>query len=297
MSTLETQVAELIAAAGSQVSSSQELAQEVAGKMGEIDQEVAQAKASFDNFVNGNFPLRVYDARVRRIFVDPLGGDDDNDGFTSAKSVKTFAGVLAKVGNVVYRELTITLRKGQSLAITGKLIVGVLRLDGWTHSDGITDRPVFYQASASGCNLGADLVWANTVEIHTYEASENEALPLIYNSRALFADQTKLGFISCRVHIYDNQLVHVHDGGSGTVFHRCSISWYVSTLYLHPSASGVTGSAKRIYSRYASLIAFPIDMFAVNLSIELNGEVATFGDAVGVPTTNMLTNINLEMVG
>lgn len=297
MSTLEEQVSALVSAAGSQTDASQALAAEVAGKMGEIDQEVAQAKAAFENFVNGDFPHRVYSAATRAIYVDPLDGDDGNDGYTSAKSVKTFDGILAIVGSVVYRSLAIMIRRGQSLAITGQLNVGVLRFEGWTSADNNTDKPIIYQASASYCNLNADSVWANAVEFHTYQASENETLPLVYSSRALFAHDTKIGFISCRVHIYDNQLVHVHDGGSGTAFHRRSISWYVSTLYLHPSASGVTGSVKRIYSRYASLIAFPIDMFAVNLSIELNGEVATFGDAIGVPTTNMLTNINLEMVG
>ncbi|MCG7551575.1 hypothetical protein [Pseudoalteromonas sp. Of7M-16] len=295
---IEQRIADMEHAAAEQTAASQALSQEVSSKMGVIDSRLSHAQGVFESFVGGEFDLNVYNAGVKSVFVDPLDGNDGNDGSTSTKSVKTFDGILSVVGSTRYQELTISIRKGQQLAITGQLIVaGVLRVEGWTHSNGETDRPVIYQQQANGCNLYASEIWFNTVEIKTYTATANEVLPQVFSHRALFRTDCKVSFVSTHVHICDNQLFHVHDGGAGDKFHRRSISWYMSTLYLQPSHSGVTGTQKRIFSRYTSLISFPIDMFAVNMLVVLNGQVAALRNCIGVPDENILTNINLDMVG
>ncbi len=90
--TIEQLLQEAIDQSMAQTQESRELADDVSGLIGEIRSEVTQAVQRTDQAiadVNTAIPTAVADTLYQNIYLDPVDGDDANDGTTQFKSVKT----------------------------------------------------------------------------------------------------------------------------------------------------------------------------------------------------------------
>ncbi|MFZ3441135.1 hypothetical protein L2D37_25685 [Vibrio harveyi] len=294
MSEILNELQEVKKASQEQTAASQAQTAEVAGKMADIDQKVAEAEQQFNDFISGDFNDNVINALTVKVFIDPVDGDDNNDGSTSGKSIKTSARLfeLTKHG---FNYLKIHLRHGTEFELNHSIVAKVtIEIGHWSANDGAIDRAIVKQGSPYYCSFSAPDIYINNVQLLTYQASENETLPESYKT-ALFGSKSKIRLIAADLCIYDNQLIHIHDGGSGDSFHRRSISLYQSNIKVFASEAGVVNSRKNIFTRYSAAIAPPVDIFAVSLGLELNGQQATLRSLLGIPDTNVITNLNLDM--
>lgn len=291
---LESEVQKLAEASSEQTAVSQDLAQEVAGKMGEIDKKVADSQKKFDDFISGDFDRNVNEATDITICIDPVDGDDANDGSTTAKSIAT-SDRLSQLTSIGYARVVLLFRRGTTFdlqhQIRAKLSISV---NDWTGSDGSPDLPTIKQSVPAYAGLIAPDVNISDAEILTYKAVENETLPEIYKT-SFFSSTLRLKCQASKIVINDTQLFHIHDGGSGDNYHRRSFSCYGTGIYILESAPGVIGSRQQFYTRYASAITPAIDLFATSFSINLNGQKDSLRSALGVPDTYVVTNLNLDM--
>lgn len=295
MSEILNELQEVKKASQEQTAASQAQTAEVAGKMAQIDQKVAEAEKEFNDFISGDFDYNVSNARQIKVYVDPVDGNDANSGSSSAMAIKS-SSRLSELVNKSYKIAHIYFRNGTTFVLEhGVSVADRIVIQTWQSSDGVTDKPVIIQGKAQYAYLSALDISITSCLVYTYSALQNEELPEVYAGRAMFGSARKLSLIFSSVFIVDNQLFHVHNAGSGDDFHRCSLSFYNASILAVASESGVAGTKKTIYTFFASPTDFPLDMFAVGFSVDLNGLHATFKDFLSVKVDHIITNINLDL--
>ncbi len=295
MSDILNELAKLQNAAQEQTAASNTLSQEVAGKMGEIDQKVADSQKKFDDFVGGDFDLNVNQAKTFRIYIDPLYGNDENDGSSSNKSIQTSTR-LNELASLDYDYVRLAVRQGSTFELFHQIKAKhQILVESWNANDGLTDKPIVKQSRADYCGLVAPEIYLNNCQVFTYQASENETMPATYVGRAVFGNAERLKMTFSKVEVYDNQLFHIHNAGSGDSLYRRQISAYYSSINAQASAAGVNGTQKRIFSWYGGKEALPLDLFGLSFGSSLNDEYASFRDFLNMTDTYIVTNINLDM--
>ena len=90
---LESEVQALTLAANEQTAASQALAQEVAGKMKEIDDGANEVLNRVDNAI----PTAVKSEMYQQLYLDPTNGNDSNSGKNAANAFQTLKGLIDSV--------------------------------------------------------------------------------------------------------------------------------------------------------------------------------------------------------
>ncbi|KFE94885.1 hypothetical protein [Vibrio parahaemolyticus] len=288
---LETEVQELTKATNEQTAVSQALAQEVAGKMGDIDKKVSDAEKKFNDFVSGDFDENVGSALTLEVHIDPISGNDTNDGSTSGVAIKSSERLEQIVKQAAYQYVVVRIKSGTELILT-KSIVAQYMITIVNYGDG--QRAVLRQGLVSNATLRAEHVRFIGVDTYTYKAAENEAIAQpSYSSRALLGRVYKLTTQNADIHVCDNQLFHYHNGGSGDYFYPIIISLYNTSFVSEPSEAGVTGSIKKAFSYFAGIGPYPVDLFGAVVTVTLNGVHADLQTFLGCSTQNLRTNLTL----
>lgn len=286
---IETELAKLQASSAEQTAASKSLQEEVSGKIGEINSALSAAQKTFNDFISGDFSRNVNAAKSAIVFIDPIDGDDSNSGLNSANCIKT-SSKLKSLLDYDYDFIRISIRKGTVFYLEHFIIArDAIIIDSWDAKDGATNKPEIRQAAPSHVHLSTPRLHVTNVIISTYRAQQNEVLPDIYK-RAFLGSNTQVVLMFADVNINDNQLIHIHDGGSGSDFSRKKISYFLSTIRVLDSESGVTGSSKVIFSRYSQFIPQALDLFGRGLTLELNGHHTNLLGLLGIPSDNILTN-------
>lgn len=289
---LETEVQKLTQASSEQTTASQKLAQEVAGKVGEINKKVAEAQKQFNDFVGGDFSKNVNDALQLRIYIDPDNGSDDNDGSSEQKAIKSSLKLYMIVNRSVYYRLLISVKSGGILPLEHNIRCSNLI---YINSYGIGDKPLIYQGKSFNSTFGAETVELNGVDVKTYQAAENESITAnIYSNRALFSGVKKLVAKSNSIDICDNQLFHVHNGGSGDSFGLRTISLYNSIMTCNESAAGSSGNLKTVFTFFGGAENYPIDFMVKTFTVNLSNVHASLKSLLGCTGNLLRTNTNLE---
>ncbi|WP_215407614.1 hypothetical protein [Vibrio gigantis] len=295
MSNMDSLLQQAVDASLQQTAASKEMSDEVRGKMGDIDKKVADAEKEFNDFISGDFDINVNQAKGIEVFIDPIDGDDSNSGTSSVDSIKTSLR-LNELANLNYDYVRLIVRKGTEFSL--EHVINAKReilVEGWAANDGNTNKPIIKQGLVNYSGLIAPDVMISSCQIYTYEANENESLPDVWSTRSFFGSQSRLHLIFSNIEIYDNQLLHIHNGGSGDTYHRRSISLFSCQIKAKPSAQGVVGSHKKVFTFVGGSMAFPLDLFGTQFTVELNGQYATFRELLNMPETYMATNINLDL--
>ncbi|MCX8936235.1 hypothetical protein NOL51_24535 [Vibrio parahaemolyticus] len=294
MSEILNELQEVKKASQEQTAASQAQTAEVAGKMGEINQALAAAQQQFDDFVSGDFDENVGNSRSIIVFIDPLEGSDANNGLTQATAIKT-SHRLHELAHKNYSSVSLHLRNGTVFNLEKFLFAkDVISINAYSGSDGSLDKPIFRQAAAFNAYVSAQEIKLISCRAETYAAVSGEELPPVYSGRCMFGHAKLITGIYSEIVITDNQLLHVHSGGSGDDLHRTSLSFFHTTLEAANSADNVTGTQKTVFSWYATTPDYPLDLFGVNFSAVLNGHHATFRDFLSVPATHIITNLTLS---
>jgi len=179
MSLIE-KIEELKNSTAEQTLASQALAQEVAGKIGQINQKLSDAERQFLDFISGDFKRNVNAAKSVAVFVDPLSGDDNNSGLNSASSIKT-SSRLKSLLDYEYDIVRIVIRKGTVFDLEHPLRAkDSIFIDSWDAKDAATSRAELRQSVPSQVHLSAPDVRITNAKVSTYRAKINEVLPEVY---------------------------------------------------------------------------------------------------------------------
>ena len=295
--TVEQKIADMQQASVEQTQASQALADEVAGKMGEIDAKSAESQQKIDDFIGSDFANRVNGVKDIIVYVDPVFGADTNNGSVENASIKTSERLNELVGQSKFDTVKVYLRKGTEFNLMHMIYASIeVRIFSWAGVEPDAARPILRQGKSRQSGFGSPSIFLNGVDCFTYAASEGEQLPDVYDSRALTNGCRRFTLISSNCHVVDNQIFHIHAEGSGDNFHRRSISVYLSSLRVLPSNASVLNSQKKIVSWYGSSIPVPFDFFGRHFSIELNGIHSNLGVFLNVSETSLETNVSLTMV-
>ncbi|MCA8865602.1 MULTISPECIES: hypothetical protein [unclassified Halomonas] len=106
---LESQITALVSAAN-------KLTTEVANKMKGIDQKVDKAESKFKNFIDVDFPKHITSSLERSIYINPIDGNDANDGKSQGEAIRTLSRLteLASPQGFVYKTLNLRFLRGQT---------------------------------------------------------------------------------------------------------------------------------------------------------------------------------------
>lgn len=290
---LETEVQELTKSSNEQTAASQALAQEVAGKMGAIDQKVAAAEKEFQDFISGDFDKNVISSLSVDIYINPENGNDANDGSNSAKAIKSSSRLYDLVSRANYEYVTIRVFAGTELILTNGIRSSSTLTFTWYGSG---ERPTLRQGSVSYVQLNTLKLRFFDIDVYTYKAVENEAITNPnHQGRALTHAVTELTLRNSELHVCDNHVFHIHNGGSGGYYYPNVISAYAAKFVSEPSAAGVTGAFKKVYEFYSVQTSFPsLDFFGTATVFETNGVHSTPLEFLGISSTFLRTNFTLS---
>lgn len=293
MSEILNELQEVKKASQEQTAASQAQTAEVAGKMEEIDRKVAESQKKFDEFVGGDFDSHVADALALIVYVDPVGGNDANEGYSSSIPIRSSSRLYDLVYRLDYQYVYVYVKRDSEFILSNKL-KAKMNIILSAYGDG--ERPIIRQGLVSYATIFSPLVDFRDVNVYTYQAPENEAItPPKYQSRALLMQGCELRAKNANIHICDNQLFHVHNGGSGDFFSQNKISLSNSEFVSEPSNLGVTGAIKTVYTYFASAAAYPpVDLFGAYVTVKLNGVHANLQDFLACHPTYLRTNLTLS---
>lgn len=276
-----------------QTAASKDISDEVRSKMGDIDEKVSEAEKQFDEFISGDFDNNVINALTIDVYLDPAGGNDGNKGLSSDQPIQSSERLqqLLNSPKYKYEYANIYIMAGSDFFLT-KGIRANQTLTLRKYGDG--ERPVIRQGLLSNVQLSAKEVYLLDVDIHTYKASQNEELIApSYQGRALFVTATSVTSRNASIYVCDNQLFHIHNGGSGCYFKMFNISFFNTEFVAVPSEIGVTGAYKKAFTYFVGKPSYPLDLFGAAVTVTLNGVHENLQDFLGFNTQNLRTNLTL----
>ncbi|MDQ7733749.1 hypothetical protein QT231_13635 [Halomonas sp. SpR1] len=279
---LESQITALVSAAN-------KLTSEVANKMKGIDNKVDKATTAVDEFLKSS--------TSRQLYVDPINGDDGNDGTSWAKAKRTISGACTEVPDSFLG--VIRLAKGEhildrNVSVAGKVIT---LIGSSSDKEGYVIRGMPYLGESSAgvtftfstsflMGLRGYLVAAG-VTFKTLFVEDSSSPAMRAYSGSLVSSQSAHGMVLLQhsiIEVNHGPFLHQHDGGS---FGTCDLRMRAVTVE-KGSVGGSTYTGLRYLIDQNGEEAVPYELYGT--SVELIG-FSSWADAVRVNHANITSNL------
>ena len=281
MPDIEQQVTELVQHTAQFHDTTNTLTEDIAQQQTRWQSRQSALTNDLTNLVMEKATERILAFHSRVLWIDPAHGDDRNSGLTEDVPIRTSAGIIARLEDVVPENLTINIVRSfrGTFALQHPLRARHrITINGKTYSD-LAGTPKFEelvkitQGKPVGVFLSAPIVHLDQVSLETYKLIAGDALPYQFEKNAMLQGVKQLFVQRAQLATWNLPFLNVNPSSDGEDYTQMEITTENSCIKQN---SHHNLRANFFENREVSSAKFPVSWFSRRLKFETSQSLKQF---------------------